>query len=507
MAALNLKSLKSEFESLYKVQCTSYFTVSSDDNKDAVAAFKAHQVVYGSGSGYAGDYGDEGGLLNMRALNEDLIQHDAELAKMFREVAAAKNFQEGYEDLNFMLAYFLREANLSEMIEVRSKLFIAILKVAVAMSEDEASKSYLSPPNSNGNILKLIKQKRKEGRAYIKCLNATDEADQANLKVATKLAKLMSKILENCGALHKADHEAKYDDAAAAEDEVKNESEQEETAEKISKWLSSRKFTFAPGIAESSILLKREGSNANGSQQDSKRKLQRLKKEMAILSNSLPDGIFVKVDEDRFDVMRVLIVGPEGTPYENGCFLFDLFLPAGFPDVCPKMKFLTTGGGSFRFNPNLYADGKVCLSLLGTWDGPGWNTETSTLLQLLVSVQAMVLVDYPLENEPGYEGQADGENSLSYNKGIRLATLQYAMLWAFEKPESYPGFAEEAKVCLYANKARIAKQMERWSLSNSFAKDFCQYFQWDTKLDARAKDLSASAARLMDHLQNKPLLE
>jgi hypothetical protein len=30
---------------------------------------------------------------------------------------------------------------------------------------------------------------------------------------------------------------------------------------------------------------------------------------------------------------------------------------------------LTTGGGRCRFNPNLYAGGKVCLSILGTWSG------------------------------------------------------------------------------------------------------------------------------------------
>lgn len=39
----------------------------------------------------------------------------------------------------------------------------------------------------------------------------------------------------------------------------------------------------------------------------------------------------------------------------------------------------------FRFNPNLYADGKVCLSLLGTWHGGDatekWDPLRSNLLQ------------------------------------------------------------------------------------------------------------------------------
>ncbi len=44
---------------------------------------------------------------------------------------------------------------------------------------------------------------------------------------------------------------------------------------------------------------------------------------------------------------------------------------------------------SDRLNPNLYEDGKVCVSLLGTWSGKGTETWTpnSNLLQLLVSIQ------------------------------------------------------------------------------------------------------------------------
>lgn len=47
-------------------------------------------------------------------------------------------------------------------------------------------------------------------------------------------------------------------------------------------------------------------------------------------------------------------------------------------------------------------DGKVCLSLLGTWDGDrgeSWNAQTSTLLQVLVSIQSLILVPQPFFNE------------------------------------------------------------------------------------------------------------
>lgn len=116
--------------------------------------------------------------------------------------------------------------------------------------------------------------------------------------------------------------------------------------------------------------------------------MKRIVKEIAQLQASLPDGIFVRYCETRPDVMKILIVGPKDTPYENGLFEFDLLCGPDFPQGPPKMDFRTTGGGQVHFNPNLYQCGKVCLSLLGTWAGESWDPKQSTLLQVVVSIQA-----------------------------------------------------------------------------------------------------------------------
>ena len=113
-----------------------------------------------------------------------------------------------------------------------------------------------------------------------------------------------------------------------------------------------------------------------------------LVKELAVMATSLPAGIWVRLDEVRNDAMsvfpvlctssftnqsptssKVMIAGPEGTPYAGGLFEFDCFIPLEYPHKPPLMHLRTTGGGSVRFNPNLYNCGKVCLSLLGTWPG------------------------------------------------------------------------------------------------------------------------------------------
>jgi Ubiquitin-conjugating enzyme len=79
----------------------------------------------------------------------------------------------------------------------------------------------------------------------------------------------------------------------------------------------------------------------------------------------------------------------------------------------------------------LYQCGKVCLSLLGTWQGPGWESGQSTLLQVLVSIQGLILVPDPYYNEPGYEhgrgSPAHEKASATYSANIRRYTLQHAI--------------------------------------------------------------------------------
>ncbi len=91
--------------------------------------------------------------------------------------------------------------------------------------------------------------------------------------------------------------------------------------------------------------------------------------------------------------MEVLITGPSGTPYAYGTFIYKVTIPSNYPISPPKVILSTTGGGSVRFNPNLYSCGKVCLSLLGTWSGSGGEnwTPTSNLMQVFLSIQSIVM--------------------------------------------------------------------------------------------------------------------
>jgi ubiquitin-conjugating enzyme E2 Z len=91
----------------------------------------------------------------------------------------------------------------------------------------------------------------------------------------------------------------------------------------------------------------------------------RTKKDLAEIIKEKPHGIYAAPDSDDITKIHGLVLGPVGTPYEGGLFHFLLRTSPNYPYAPPKVKLLTTGGGTVRFNPNLYMNGKVCLSIIG----------------------------------------------------------------------------------------------------------------------------------------------
>ena len=126
--------------------------------------------------------------------------------------------------------------------------------------------------------------------------------------------------------------------------------------------------------------------------------------------------MFVLPDEEDMTKIHAVITGPSDTPYEGGFFYFTLQCPPNYPAAPPKVTLHTTGGGRVRFNPNLYRNGKVCLSILGTWTGPGWSS-VLTLVQVLLSIQSL-MNDKPYHNEPGLEKERNVGDAERYSQVI-----------------------------------------------------------------------------------------
>ena len=149
-------------------------------------------------------------------------------------------------------------------------------------------------------------------------------------------------------------------------------------------------------------------------------------------SNLHESGIYCDFDEKNLYKMRALIIGPEDTPYSNGFYLFKLEFPQNYPLSPPKVTYLTQGD-YIRFNPNLYTNGKVCVSILNTWPGPGWTTSCS-LNSVLLSLQTL-LNNYPIHNEPGWDTVSNNDiRSINYNTILKYANIKNAIIKSIEDP-------------------------------------------------------------------------
>lgn len=188
-------------------------------------------------------------------------------------------------------------------------------------------------------------------------------------------------------------------------------------------------------------------------------------------------SIFIRAQDSRMDLLRCMITGPADTPYSLGCFLFDIVL-SDYPHKPPNVKFLTTDSGRVRFNPNLYACGKVCLSLLGTWSGPSWLPGQSTLLQVLISIQGLILVGDPYFNEPGYErsrGTPMAKTaSEQYSKQVRQACLRVAIAAPLAQlvrtagdGGEYPEFREAMVLHFVEQEPSLRDQVTDWVARDS----------------------------------------
>ncbi|KAF2673585.1 hypothetical protein BT63DRAFT_421720 [Microthyrium microscopicum] len=170
-----------------------------------------------------------------------------------------------------------------------------------------------------------------------------------------------------------------------------------------------------------------------GTAEAAPQKLRAMRKEHKILASSLPEGVFVRSWESRLELFRVLIIGPVDTPYEHAPLLIDIALPDKYPHSPPLAYFHSWTYGQGRVNPNLYEDGKICLSLLNTWSGERqtetWTPGSSTLLQAIVSILGLVLVAEPYYNEAGYESRAGSSDtstqSAHYTERAYLACRKF----------------------------------------------------------------------------------
>lgn len=163
----------------------------------------------------------------------------------------------------------------------------------------------------------------------------------------------------------------------------------------------------------------------------------RITKEIGDIQKSSDLSLAVAFKDRDVRNVKALIIGPHETPYEFGFFEFAVKFNKEYPRKSPAVTGTTTNGGRCRFNPNIYANGKVCLSILGTWRGERgeeWSAAQG-LESILLSIQSLMSSN-PYENEPGFEDAnepSDKKNQKDYVAKIRHETLRISIIQKLEE--------------------------------------------------------------------------
>lgn len=153
--------------------------------------------------------------------------------------------------------------------------------------------------------------------------------------------------------------------------------------------------------------------------------IKRLQKDIIdIIKNPLTDnGIYYAHDSENMLRGYALIYGPSDTIYRFGAYIFEFNFPTNYPFSPPKLKYLTNDGVT-RFHPNLYRNGKVCISILNTWRGEQW-TSCQTIRSILLMLVTL-LHNKSLLNEPGVKESSS--SFIPYHKIITFKNLEIAVL-------------------------------------------------------------------------------
>jgi len=105
------------------------------------------------------------------------------------------------------------------------------------------------------------------------------------------------------------------------------------------------------------------------------------------------------------------------------------------------------------------------LSLLGTWRGAageGWDAKLSTILQLVMSIQAIVMSNEVYFNEPGWESEMGTVHGEKKNKGyqnlVKYFNIKFAIIEQIKNPPK--GFESVVKRNFYLKKDVILEEVK-----------------------------------------------
>ena len=120
-----------------------------------------------------------------------------------------------------------------------------------------------------------------------------------------------------------------------------------------------------------------------------------------------PNSLFsIELTDDIFN-WNLLFFGPPDTIYENGIFKARMIFPRDFPNSPPEVKFIDD-----VYHPNVYPDGKVCISILHDGEDEYGYESVSERWNPSHSVSSILLSIISMLPNPNFESPANIDASV-----------------------------------------------------------------------------------------------
>jgi ubiquitin-protein ligase len=119
-------------------------------------------------------------------------------------------------------------------------------------------------------------------------------------------------------------------------------------------------------------------------------------------------------NSNNFFEWNILLFGPSNTMFEGGIFKCNLLFTKEYPNKAPIFKFIT------QFpHPNIYKDGKICISILHNGEDEFEYEDISERWNPSHSVNSIILSIISLLIEPNLNSPADLDASLLWKTDMK----------------------------------------------------------------------------------------
>lgn len=142
--------------------------------------------------------------------------------------------------------------------------------------------------------------------------------------------------------------------------------------------------------------------------------MKRLQSELKQILNEPNPFYSIDIDEYNFLIWNIMLFGPSDSIFEGGIFKCQFHFPLNYPNSPPVFHFITP-----LFHPNIYQNGKVCISILHEGKDEWGYEHISERWNPSHSVNSVLMSVLTLLNSPNFESPANVDASVMWQKDFQ----------------------------------------------------------------------------------------